>query len=44
MQETLADIGDLLAMFSPNFMADGREFHEEHERDWGGATTQAAQG
>lgn len=44
VQETLADIGDILAMFSPNFMADGREFHEEHERDWNGAATRAAQG
>lgn len=34
-QETLADIGKVFAMFSPSFMAQGREFHEEHERDWG---------
>lgn len=33
-QETLADIGEIFAMFSPGFMADGREFHEERERDW----------
>lgn len=33
-QQTLADIGNILAMFSPDFMAQGREFHEEHERDW----------
>ena len=33
-QETLADIGKILAMFSPGFMAQGREFHEERERDW----------
>lgn len=32
--ETLADIGKIFAMFSPSFMADGREFHEERERDW----------
>ena len=44
VQETLADIGDVLAMFSPNFMADGREFHEEHERDWSGAAPHVAQG
>lgn len=36
-QETLADIGNVLAMFSPSFMAEGREFHEEQERDWSGA-------
>ena len=34
-QETLADIGKIFAMFSPSFMAEGREFHEEQERDWG---------
>jgi antitoxin VapB len=33
-RETLADIGKVFAMFSPTFMAAGREFHEEHERDW----------
>lgn len=33
-QETLADIGEIFAMFSPSFMADGREFHQERERDW----------
>ena len=38
VQETLADIGDIFAMFSPSFMAEGREFHEEQERDWSGAT------
>lgn len=37
-QETLADIGKVFSMFSPNFMADGREFHEEPERDWGGGS------
>lgn len=33
-QRTLADIGDIFAMFSPHFMAGGREFHEQAERDW----------
>ncbi len=33
-QKTLADLMDVFAMFSPDFMAEGREFHEEHERDW----------
>ena len=41
-QETLANIGDILAMFSPDFMAGGREFHEERERDWSGGTTDSA--
>lgn len=33
-QQTLAGIGDVFAMFSPDFMAEGREFHGEQERDW----------
>jgi len=33
-RETLADIGSIFGMFSPGFMAEGREFHEEQERDW----------
>ena len=33
-QRTLADIGDIFAMFSPHFMAGGRELHEQAERDW----------
>lgn len=36
-QRTLAGLGEILAMFSPDFMAEGREFHEEHERDWSGS-------
>ena len=32
--DTLGDVGNILSMFSPNFMADGREFHPELERDW----------
>lgn len=44
--ETLSDIGKIFSMFSPNFMAEGREFHEEHERDWSDAShsTAKAQG
>lgn len=34
--KTLAGIGEIFAMFSPGFMAEGREFHEERERDWNG--------
>ena len=40
-QKTLAGIGEILAMFSPEFMANGREFHEERERDWSGWGTGA---
>lgn len=36
VQETLEDLPEIFAMFSPNFMAEGREFHEQKERDWGG--------
>lgn len=32
---SLAGIADIFAMFSSNFMADGREFESEWERDWG---------
>jgi antitoxin VapB len=32
--KTLAGIGDIFAMFSADFMADGREFHTQKERDW----------
>jgi antitoxin VapB len=39
--ETLADIGKIFGMFSPGFMADGRAFHEEQERDWGTIPTPA---
>jgi len=35
-QKTLAGIGEILAMFPADFMAEGREFHEQKERDWGG--------
>lgn len=34
-RKKLAGIADVFAMFSPDFMADGREFHEQADRDWG---------
>ena len=34
-RKKLAGIAEVFAMFSPDFMADGREFHEQDERDWG---------
>lgn len=34
--QSLAGIGEIFAMFSPDFMAEGREFHEQRERDWSG--------
>ncbi|UQN12729.1 antitoxin [Methylococcus capsulatus] len=33
-QESLADVTDILAMFSPEFMAEGREESPEQDRDW----------
>lgn len=33
-RQTLEGIGEIFAMFSPDFMADGREFYAEQERDW----------
>ena len=32
---TLAGLGDIFASFSPDFMAKGREFHEQAERNKG---------
>lgn len=32
--QTLAGLGDIFARFSADFMADGREFNEQKERDW----------
>ena len=34
-RKKLTGIGDVFAMFSPGFMAGGRESHEQEERDWG---------
>lgn len=31
---TLADLPAKFASFSPDFMAGGREFHEQEDRDW----------
>jgi antitoxin VapB len=39
VQKTLANIGDIFAMFSPSFMSGGREFHPERERDWSDSGT-----
>ncbi|MFA7241018.1 MAG: type II toxin-antitoxin system VapB family antitoxin [Sulfuricellaceae bacterium] len=32
-RRSLAGLMDKFAAFSPDFMAEGREFHEEHERE-----------
>lgn len=33
-RKSLAGIGAVFAMFSPDFMAGGRESHPERDRDW----------
>ena len=35
-QETIGDLTEIFAAFPKSFMSEGREFHEEHERDWSG--------
>lgn len=35
-EKTLGDLMDVFAAFPSTFMAEGREFHEQNERDWGG--------
>jgi len=34
---SLAGVAQVFASFPPGFMAEGREHHEQTERDWGGA-------
>jgi antitoxin VapB len=34
--ETIGDLSDIFAAFPKGFMAEGREFHEQRERDWDG--------
>lgn len=33
--ETLGDVMEIFSSFPKSFMAEGREFHEQKERDWG---------
>ena len=35
-RKKLTGIADVFAMFSPEFMAEGRDLHEQEERDWSG--------
>ena len=37
VQATIGDLTPILSLFSPDFMAEGREFHEQRERDWSGS-------
>lgn len=34
----LTGLAETFAAFSPDFMAEGREFHEQKARDWSGLT------
>jgi antitoxin VapB len=36
VQETIGDLTEIFAAFPKSFMAEGREFHEQRERAWGG--------
>ena len=36
VQAIIGDLTPILSLFSPDFMAAGREFHEQSERDWSG--------
>lgn len=42
--DSLAGIEEVLAMFSPEFKAMTREFHEEHEPEWVSDGTTPAKG
>lgn len=42
-RETLADVPAIFASFPKSFMAEGREFHEQKERDWSGIFGRDAQ-
>ncbi len=43
VQATIGDLTPILSMFSPDFMAGGREFHEQRKRDWSlGASPEVA--
>ena len=44
VQQTLSDLGEIFASFSPGFMVEGREFHEERDRDWSGNLPVSKQG
>jgi antitoxin VapB len=35
VRDNLGDVMEILASFPKSFMAEGREFHEQKDRDWG---------
>ena len=36
VKRKLTGLAEAFATFTPDFMAEGREFHEQKERDWSG--------
>lgn len=36
VRRKLTGLAEAFAMFTPDFMPEGREFHEQKERDWDG--------
>jgi antitoxin VapB len=44
VQQTLSDLGEIFASFSPSFMAEGRELYEEMDRDWSAGLPAPKQG
>src|SRR5574340_434427 len=43
VRRKLTGLAEAFAAFPPGFMAEGREFHEQKERDWSGLGGSAAQ-
>ena len=41
-KETIGDLMPIVAAFPRDFMAEGREFHEQQERDWSAFSNQQA--
>lgn len=42
VRRKLTGLAEAFAMFTPDFMAEGREFHEQKERDWSGLVADTA--
>lgn len=42
-QELIGDLSEIIAAFPKSFMAGGREFHEQRDRDWSGFGSPKAQ-
>lgn len=42
VKRKLTGLAEAFAMFTPDFMAEGREFHEQKERNWSGLGDNAA--